>query len=64
MKRAAGVDFDVESASRREGDPAASAWARKVKIYTRAVGLLSSAEAGAMKGAYFPRKRAIRTRDD
>jgi UDP-glucose 4-epimerase len=44
MKRVAGVDFDVESASRREGDPAASAWARKVKIYTRAVGLLSSAE--------------------
>ena len=40
MKRAAGVDFDVESASRREGDPAASAWARKVKIYTRALGLL------------------------
>jgi hypothetical protein len=40
MKRAAGVDFDVSPPA----DWTASTWARKVKIYTRAVGLLSSGE--------------------
>jgi hypothetical protein len=39
MKRAAGVDFDVSPPA-----DGGVTLARKVKIYTRAVGLLSSAE--------------------